>query len=370
MSLKTELAEKKEALAALKERIEADDPEAIAEGLELKAAIETKEAEIKAAEEKASLLDTIGEKKEEESTMEGLKALDLESLKSHRGSVSTFVDVKTAGPVEAPTVTTFSDSIVSPADNFGVRDLFLNEQISGNVYSYIQMGAIDGDPAITAEGAEKPMIEPAYTQVNEALVKVAAYLKETDELLSDSPRLESAIRGRGVWAHNSIVESTILSDILATSGIDVTVNSGISFDNLLAAKMAVFSNTGYTADAIVINPVDLEALLATKDQHGQYMLGGPAYGPYGNGGYNAYPSIWGMRVVPSAGITQGTALVGAFKPCAGLVTKAGEGLRVEVSNSNEDDFIKNLVTVRIEERLALAVYLPGGFAKVYTQATT
>ena len=41
-------------------------------------------------------------------------------------------------------------------------------------------------------------------------------------------------------------------------------------------------------------------------------------------------------------------------------------MRVEVSNSNEDDFVKNMITVRIEERILEAVRLPGGFAKVYT----
>ena len=99
-------------------------------------------------------------------------------------------------------------------------------------------------------------------------------------------------------------------------------------------------------------------------------MGGPAYAPYGNGAYGAYLPIWGMKVVATSAISQGTALVGAFEACASLITKAGEGLRVEVANQNEDDFEKNMVTVRIEERILEAVRLPGGFAKVYTASTT
>ena len=35
-----------------------------------------------------------------------------------------------------------------------------------------------------------------------------------------------------------------------------------------------------------------------------------------------------------------------------------EGMRLETSNSNKDDFERNLVSIRAEERLALAVYRP------------
>ena len=133
--------------------------------------------------------------------------------------------------------------------------------------------------------------------------------------------------------------------------------------------MAVAANTGYDADAIIINPADLQTLLLAKDganNTGQYLMGGPAYAPYGNGAYGDYLPIWGMKVVASSAVASGTAIVGAFKACASVVIKAGEGFRVEVSNSNEDDFVKNMITVRIEERILEAVRLPGGFAKVYT----
>ena len=65
MTLKEQLAEAKSALAALKERIEANDTEAIAEGEKLQADIETKTAEIAQAEKKASLLNVIGNKEED-----------------------------------------------------------------------------------------------------------------------------------------------------------------------------------------------------------------------------------------------------------------------------------------------------------------
>lgn len=377
MTLKEELQSKKDALLALKERIEANDAEAIAEGEQLQQEIETKTAEIKQAEKKASLLNMIGETKEpEEKDMDGLKSLDLEFLKNNRGSVQTYVKGATDVSTK-PTIPVVSQNVAEIKYNLGVRDLFSEEAISGNSYTFFRMTATDLPDSFTGttnEGAEKPQIHPTYTTVTAGLVKKACHLKETDELLSDAPYLASVIKGRGVFELQKAIESYLVSTLLGTSGIDVTVNSGITFDNLLKAKMAVNANTGYDADAIIINPTDLQTLLLTKDGSGgsvgQYLMGGPAYAPYGNGAYGQYLPIWGMKVVTSSAIAQGTAIVGAFKACASIITKAGEGFRVEVANQNEDDFVKNCVTVRIEERLLEAVRLPGGFAKVYTASTT
>ena len=70
MTIKEELTAKKEALAALKEAIENNDAEAIAQGEQLQAEIETKSAEIEQAEKKAALLNVIGKEESEDDTME------------------------------------------------------------------------------------------------------------------------------------------------------------------------------------------------------------------------------------------------------------------------------------------------------------
>lgn len=374
MTLKEQLVEKKAALKALEEDIKAENEEAIAQGEEIASAIAKIEKSIESAEKANALLAQIGTEEEPEETgMEernGLKALNLESLKGARGSVSTYIKAAT-DTVIAPTIPVVSQNVAEIKYNLGVRDLFSTEAISGNSYTFFRMGATDlpsGFDGTTAQGAEKPQIHPTYTPVTAALVKKAARLKETDELLNDAPYLESVVRGRGAYELQKAIEAYLVSTLLGTSGIDVTVNTGISFDNLLKAKMAVNANTGYDADAIIINPTDLQTLLLTKDggNSGQYLMGGPAYAPYGNGAYGAYLPIWGMKVVATSAIASGTAIVGAFKACASIITKAGEGFRVEVANQNEDDFVKNMVTVRIEERLLEAVRLPGGFAKVFT----
>lgn len=361
MTLKEELASLKGRLAGLKDRIEADEEEAITEGVALKADIEEKEKQIAQAEAKASVLEKIGTKAEEKNMedMNGIKGLNLESLKEHRGAVSTYIKAAT-DPQTKPTITEFSREVATPDEGRGVRDLFANENISGNSYSWAVLGAVEGTPGSTAEGAKKPQIHIVQSQPTESLVKVAAFLKETDELLNDAPYLASAIEARGVYELRNEIEDYLVTALLATSGVQQGGNT-ITFDSILAAKQDIFADTTYRPDALIINPADFTTLLQSKDGNQQYLLGGPAFGSYGNGNYAENPRVWGLEVIQSAAVPSGKAVVGAFRRGASVIGKAGEGLRVEVSNSNEDDFVKNLVTVRIEERVLLAVRVPAAF---------
>lgn len=362
MSLKSELVEMKDALAALKERIEADDAEAIEEGVKLSADIEAKEKEIELAEQKAAVLEVIGKEPEEMETekMDGIKSMDLSTLKNGRGSVSAMIKANTDPETTPHYIETVSTRVADAQPKLAVRDLFAAEQISGNALTYFALSAAEGAIEAVEEGDAKTQIHIPYAKKTVPLDKVAAYLKETDELINDAAFLESAIRGRGIYEFNKAVETYIVNQLAITTGIQVDTTA-LSFDSILAAKQDIIADTGYTPDAMLINPADWATLLQAKDSNLQYLLGGPGFGSYGNGAYFENPKVWGMSVVESAAVTAGKVIIGAFKAAGSVVSKAGEGLRVEVSNSNEDDFIKNMVTVRIEERFALAVRVPAAF---------
>lgn len=373
MTLREQLTEKKDALKALKERIEAEDTEAIEEAGELNEAIESLEKSIEAAEKAKEKLAQIGtdEAQEEETGMEektGLKAIDLEYLKGNRGTVGANINLKTYTDPEAISTNKIIDYDKNPVNlmpSLDVRGLFGAETISGNALTYYVIGDAEGLSSVdgTAEGAAKDRIHIPYTPTTAALTKIAAYFKETDELIHDAPFLESAIRNRGVYEFQKAIETYLVGALAGATGVQVC-GTAVNFDNILAAKQDIIADTGYIPDAMIINPSDWSTLLQAKDSNLQYLLGGPGFGSYGNGSYFANPKVWGMNVVQSAAVTAGAPIVGAFKPAASVVTQAGNGQRVEVSNSDQDDFIKNMVTVRIEERLVLAVRVPAAFCIV------
>lgn len=362
MTLREELASKKDALVALKERIESNDAEAIAQGEILMGEIVTKTAELEQAEKKANLLNSIGTTKEsEESEMDttGIKSMNLEELKAAPGSKSIYLKAAT-DPITSTTEQTYDHNVVDPHAPLGVRGLFGAEQINSNALTYYVLGDMAGTIGTIAEGAQKGQINIGYTPKTVALSKIAAFFKETDELLSDNAFLESALRNRGKFEFDKAVENYLVTTLIGTSGVQ-TGGNAITFDNILAAKQDIMADTGYAPDALLINPADWATLLQTKDSNLQYLLGGPAFGSYGNGGYFANPKVWGLNVVESAAVPSGKAVIGAFKAGASVVTKAGEGFRLDVSNCDQDDFIHNRVTVRLEERLVEAVRVPAAF---------
>jgi hypothetical protein len=62
-------------------------------------------------------------------------------------------------------------------------------------------------------------------------------------------------------------------------------------------------------------------------------------------------------------------LVGNFKQGATVITKAGDGQRVEIVTGDHDDRVANRITVIVEERLALATRVPSAFVKITEAAS-
>lgn len=382
MNLKDQLTEKKNALMALKEKIEAGDDEAIKYGESISNEIEDLNAKIASAEKAQAMLSKIGSEENEKETnkmAEEVKARNIgenfvKTLKrSEHGKRFDVVapefkantDVQKM-PASASAYATDLDRnvVTAPREGIVIRDLFGAETISGNALTYLVEGAMEGEPAVTAEGALKPQVHFADpTPVTVSLKKIAEFIKESDEYIADYKFLESAINGRLMYALQLKEQNELVADLVGTSGIQTgtfaTADAATLADTLFGAATDVQTGSGYAADAIVMNPATWQILRLGKDKNGAYYGGG--YFADGQG-----KQIWGIPVVTTTAVTAKQIIVGAFKTCGSVVQKGG--VTVESTNSNEDDFVKNLMTIRAEERLALAVRRPAGFKLLTTAA--
>ncbi|WP_134740003.1 phage major capsid protein [Nocardioides sp. 503] len=257
-----------------------------------------------------------------------------------------------------------------------IEDLLDSGTISGQAITYFVEGALEGDFTTVAENGAKPQLHFANpTAVTDALKKIAGFIKESDELIEDLPFLASAINNRLLYQLDLFTENQILNGngtgtnlrgLLQRSGIQSLGVIGDpapgNADRIFQAITAVSTGAGLEADGIVINPVDYQAFRLKKDGNGQYMGGGFFSGQYGVGGVLEEPPLWGKRTVVTPAIAAGTVLVGAFRTAATVYTKGGT--RVEATNSDQDDFTNNRITIRAERRKALAVRRPAGLVKV------
>lgn len=404
MSIKEQIAENAAKLNELKGALETGDSEAVEKAEALLKEKESLEASLKAAEKAQEMLTQIGAEQPAE-TEEKSMDMTAKSLGEHfvknmpaehekRFSISApdfkaYNDPLAIGTIASPQV---PRSLVTDIDRNIVqehvapvylRSLFGAETISGNALTFYIEGALEyatGKPYgfdVVDEGDPKPQISFADpTEKTVALTKIAAYIKETMEYIDDAPFLASAINGRLLNYLGLREEAFLLSSLAGTSGIgtdttnwanaDMTDAQAIA-DLIFEKLMKVQNDTGFAADAILLNPAVWQTLRLGKLTNDQYIGGG--YFADGQG-----KQLWGVPVytssfvpAPVSGSATGDIWVGSFRNCASVVSKGG--VSVEATNSNEDDFIKNKMTIRAEERIALAVRRPAGFIKITKSAS-
>ena len=293
MNKKEQLEAKKAELAALAPEIEADAEGALEKGAELKSEIEALEVEIKKDEEKAAVLKSIGTAepiKQEEAKMNALETFVKkagEVDRSQKGwSVSATLNRKAATDVVTGVqIADIDREMPARPARRRARDLFTVTRISGNAITYFRQGAYEGTPAVTAENAKKPQNSTKFTSVTLALSKIAAYIKETDEIVTDAPFLADEVQNSLIFEVEKVEDSHIISTVAGTSGILAgTYGSGSSSiaatleDGVLYAIKQIKDAAGLDADAVVLNPLDMFALQTAKDLNGQYVGGGFFYG--------------------------------------------------------------------------------------------
>jgi HK97 family phage major capsid protein len=248
-----------------------------------------------------------------------------------------------------------------------IRDLLMPGQIGTGAFQYpresgfTNAAATHTDPA----GTTKPQSELKFEIENGNVTTIAHWIPATVQILDDAPMLRSYIDGRLRYGLRYAEELQLLNgdgvgtnlDGVYTQATAMGANPGVvafpqRFDvirfAILQAALAELPPSG-----IVLHPTDWALIELTKDENGRYIIGNPAG--------EAQPRLWGLPVVPTQAMGLDKFLVGAFSTAAQIFDR--QTARVEMSTEDSDNFRKNLVTIRAEERLGLAVYRPEAFIK-------
>lgn len=247
-----------------------------------------------------------------------------------------------------------------------VADLIAPGTTTSNSVTYMKETTFTNAAAPVAEGAAKPESALVFAQTVDLVSKIAHFLPITEEMLEDYTQTQSYVDGRlrlGVQLTeedqllNGSGTAPALRGILNRTGLTAAQARGTDTNaDAIFKQVTTISTTVFVMpDGVVMNPANWQTIQLAKDANGQYYGSGPfASAQQG--------TIWGLPKVSTPTIAAGTALVGAFQSSAQIFRKGG--IRVEASNSHQDFFIKNLVALRAEERLALAVYRPAAFGTV------
>lgn len=243
-----------------------------------------------------------------------------------------------------------------------VRDLLPKGRTTSNAIEFVQESGFTNSAAVVAEGASKPESSLSFELANAPVRTIAHWLRASKQILDDVPQLETYIDTRLRYGLELAEENELLAGDGTGQHILGLIPQATAFDrgrlrvgdtriDVVRRAMTQLRLAEYSASAIIMHPTDWEEIELTKDDNGDYIWANPR-GLLG-------PTLWGLPVLDSTSLSEGEFLVGAFNVAAQLWDR--EDANVEISTEDADNFTKNLVTIRAEERLALTVYRPESF---------
>lgn len=262
--------------------------------------------------------------------------------------------------------------VATPERKLTIRDLLMPGTTDSNAITYVREKLFTNNAAAQAsEGAKKAQSDLQFEEITTGVKTLAHFVKASRQILDDAAMLQSYINGRLTYGLKLVEDKQLLSGDGAAGGLTGIMNVAQAFadpaklaaytiiDQLRLAQLQVIL-AEYPSNGFVLNPIDWAKIELEKDGMGRNIIGNPQS--------LAQPTLWGIPVVQTQAMAAGSFLTGAFDLGAQIFDRQQSG--IAVSTENEDDFVKNLVTVLCEERLALAIYRPEAFVKGTLAAKT
>lgn len=267
-----------------------------------------------------------------------------------------------------------------------IRSALINGQTTSDAIVFFRETAFTNNAAevgqataTTGSSGLKPESALAFEQATAAVKTIAHWIPITRQTLRDAPQLRTYVEQRlldglklredaqilngdglgenllGLTEHTGVqvLDDVATTGYFATNPVADAGGRNENFNRVLRGKTMVRSVGRTQANFVVLNPVDLEAFLTTTEAGGKYFGAGPFSGA-------SIPNLWGLSIIESEHQTEGEAVVGDGRAAA-VWDRMQAQILIDTIN---DQFIRNMLTLLAEERLALTVFRPQAFAIV------
>jgi HK97 family phage major capsid protein len=216
----------------------------------------------------------------------------------------------------------------------------------------------EGSFGAQTEASAKANVDYDVTMVNISVPFIAGYAKVSRQMLQDLPFLQAYLSSSLIEDWNRAVDNRFMATITASATAGSTSSTGAAprIIDYLGQHGALGLGM---ADTILTTHAVWAQVLNTLPSNGSYSIpGGITIGASGE------TRIAGIALVPHNAIPTGRIYV--FNREAFAIAQAS-GLAVRSTETDQDDFIKNLVTYRCEARVELLSFQPT--AAIYGSAS-
>jgi HK97 family phage major capsid protein len=255
---------------------------------------------------------------------------------------------------------------IEPRAVLKVRDCFPSRPTSLQVVDFVKVTTPMGIASPQVESSPKVENAVAFTSYSERVKTLATWIPASKQILDDFAELagylETALPyyvdlaeeiqllsgdGTGENLHGAIVQATAFNTGL------LTASAGWQRIDVIARAVQQINQTNEIEPTwVLLNPKDWWSLRLTKDSYGRYILGDPQITGSAN--------VWGLDVIWTPSMPVGTFMVGTDSPVASEI-RDRMSMQIEISTEHMDYFVRNLVAIRAEKRLAFVMKRGGSF---------
>ncbi len=252
-----------------------------------------------------------------------------------------------------------------PVRQLRVRDLVTVGTTDTDTVEYVEETTRTDAAAETPYGTDAPESSYGYTLRTVAAKRIPHHVKATKGNLADQGQLRTLLDSRLIYGAGKRLDTQMVTGdgtgdnirgILETVGIGAVDGTGETVADVFHKGLTKVRLTlEDEPDAFLVHPEVYEAFVLAKGNDGHYLnLQGSQFSTPAN--------IWGKNAVVSSVIPNTSALVGNWQQGATLWLRSG--IQVAVTDSDQADFLKGIITILAELRAAFAVTQPKAFAEI------
>lgn len=248
-----------------------------------------------------------------------------------------------------------------------MRNILPVGSTNSNIIRYVRDNGGEGGPAMVAEGGTKPQIDRDLAIYDAPARKIATYFRVPEEMIEDIPYLSSFLTQIGMEEVMKVEDTQVLygdgtgqnltglfTAATAFAAGSSVVDTPNEFDVIRAAKKQI-RNLKLSGGLVgLISPTNWFEMRSKKDTTKNYLFLG------GGNGLDLSMNIDGVQLIEHTAVAEGDFIV--FQPRAAQIFDRA-GTTVRFYDQDQDNAIKNLITIVVEKRIALPIYRTVGIVK-------
>ena len=248
-----------------------------------------------------------------------------------------------------------------PSRKIHVRSLLPVGTISQGLFTFPLETGGEGGPAAQVQGSTKAQVDFDITMTNAPAQVIAGYVKISRQMLDDVPAMTSFLQSRLLEKYLVAEDAQLLFgsgsgvNLQGLTGVATAFSGAATVDvEQLVQAIAQVEASNYSATGILINPTDWANIVNTKNTNSAYSLPGSTVVTT-----DGQLSIAGIPIFKSTAMTADKFLVGDWSMGAQIMQR--NGISVQFFEQDGNNAIENMITVRVEARIAFPIYYAGAF---------